>query len=235
MPAERRCDSSWARTLWSRRGRERQQQERERLDRENREQERRAARTGPALCAEPFSWLRRSQNVVSIRPLVVSGRVVSRLIKSGPVKAGEVAFVASSCVASRHIKAGKRAPRGALFLLRQSTTGPGRNYPRAPRHNQGKHLIVAQRQSNLKLSDNQKSGVKKILANCDNQHDHDFATGRRFKLRLPPFSSRLSRNTGPGVLAEHHKEQRRIALDCDVCSRRNLAGSRSTRLQSIRM
>jgi hypothetical protein len=53
-----------------------------------------------ALCAEPFSSLRRSQNVVSIRPLVVSGRVVSRLIKSGPVKAGEVAFVASSCVAS---------------------------------------------------------------------------------------------------------------------------------------
>jgi hypothetical protein len=38
--------------------------------------------------------------VLSIRPLVVSGRVVSRLIKSGPVKAGEVAFVASSCVAS---------------------------------------------------------------------------------------------------------------------------------------
>jgi hypothetical protein len=42
-----------------------------------------------------FLWLRRSQNVVSIPPLVVSGRVVSRLTKSGPVKAG------SSCVASR--------------------------------------------------------------------------------------------------------------------------------------
>ena len=44
---------------------------------------------------EFFLWLRQSHNVVSIRPLVVSGRVVSRLIKSGPVKAG------SSCAASR--------------------------------------------------------------------------------------------------------------------------------------
>jgi hypothetical protein len=68
----------------------------------------------------------------------------------------------------------------------------------SPRHNQGKHLIVAQRQSNLKLSDNQKSG-KKILANYDNRNDHDFATGHRFKLRLPPFSSRLSRNTSQRV------------------------------------
>jgi hypothetical protein len=58
----------------------------------------------------------------------------------------------------------------------------------------GKRLIVAQRQLNLKRSDNQKSGAKKILANYDNQHDHDLAIGRRFKLRLPPFSSRLSRN-----------------------------------------
>jgi hypothetical protein len=56
--------------------------------------------------ASDFLRLRRSRNVVFIPSLVVSGRVVSRLIKSGPVKAG------SSCVASRsrHIKAGKGAP-----------------------------------------------------------------------------------------------------------------------------
>jgi hypothetical protein len=39
----------------------------------------------------------------------------------------------------------------------------------------------------------QSSGSKKNLADLNDRHDHDFATGRRFKARLPPFSSRLSR------------------------------------------
>jgi len=58
-------------------------------------------------------------------------------------------------------------------------------------------LIVAQRQSALLLSDNQKAATTKILAKLDHRHDHHFATGRHFTLRLPPpFSSRLSRNMG---------------------------------------
>src|SRR6202043_250576 len=61
------------------------------------------------------------------------------------------------------------------------------------RDNQGKCLIVAPRQSTLTLSDNQ-SGSKKKLADLNDRHDHAFATGRRFKTRLPPFSSRSSRN-----------------------------------------
>jgi hypothetical protein len=40
--------------------------------------------------------------------------------------------------------------------------------------------------------DNQKSTPKKILAKHDSQHDHAFATGRRFTLRLPPAFSRLA-------------------------------------------
>jgi hypothetical protein len=48
----------------------------------------------------------------------------------------------------------------------------------------------------LTLSDNQKAAPKKMLANYRNPDDHNSATGRRFKLWLPPpFSSRLSRDT----------------------------------------
>src|ERR1700692_2958600 len=113
---------------------------------------------------------------------------------------------------------GQGVPRPSHDARRHRPLGPPRHHPgderrklsppRRPqpqarsrtttsaRDNQRKGLIVAQRQSQLPLSDNQKSGVKKILANYDNQHDHDLAIGRRFKLRLPPtFSSRLSRNT----------------------------------------
>ena len=35
---------------------------------------------------------------------------------------------------------------------------------------------------------------QKKLADLYDRHDHVFATGCRFKTRLPPFSSRLSRN-----------------------------------------
>jgi hypothetical protein len=48
----------------------------------------------------------------------------------------------------------------------------------------------------LTLSDNQKAPPKKMLANYRNPDDHNSATGRRFKLWLPPpFSSKLSRDT----------------------------------------
>jgi hypothetical protein len=46
------------------------------------------------------------------------------------------------------------------------------------------------------LSDNQNRHSENLLANLTTQADHHFATGRRFKLQLPPpFSSRLSRDT----------------------------------------
>jgi len=51
----------------------------------------------------------------------------------------------------------------------------------------------------LPASDNHSSiaAPNKMLAILDNQHDHAFATGRRFTPRSPlPFSSRLSRYMG---------------------------------------
>jgi hypothetical protein len=84
------------------------------------------------LRVEEGSWLRWSQNVVSIRPLVVSGRVVSRLIKSGPIKAGEVAFVASSCVpSSRGISRPARGHRVVPFF-RCARAPPARQAERLP-------------------------------------------------------------------------------------------------------
>jgi hypothetical protein len=41
---------------------------------------------------------------------------------------------------------------------------------------------------------------QKKLADLNNRHDHAFATGCRFKTRLPPVSSRLSRDTGSRIL-----------------------------------
>jgi hypothetical protein len=49
---------------------------------------------------------------------------------------------------------------------------------------------------------------QKNLADLNDRHDHAFATGRRFKARLPPFSSRLSRNIG---LTKRHAVPRRSA------------------------
>jgi hypothetical protein len=56
----------------------------------------------------------------------------------------------------------------------------------------------------LTLSDHQKTTPRqKALAKLATQGNHKFATGRRFKFRLPPlFSSRLSRhNFWPIALA----------------------------------
>jgi hypothetical protein len=68
----------------------------------------------------------------------------------------------------------------------------------------------------LLLSDNQNAATTKILAKRNHPHDHLFATGRRFTLRLPPaFSSRLSRNS-LGIAQQQRQrglavEERKIA------------------------
>jgi hypothetical protein len=76
----------------------------------------------------------------------------------------------------------------------------------------------------LTLSDHQKTTPRqKALAKLATQGNHKFATGRRFKFRLPPlFSSRLSRHTSLSAVFQWRargsisRSERAIAVVLDL-------------------